>query len=58
MAISGETYGEGTCANPDCKKRFTKSAPHQDHCCDQCRNHHTYLRTVLPKRKKLAGKKS
>ncbi len=57
MAISGETYGDGTCGNPDCKKRFTKKAPHQEHCDERCRMHHTNLRTVLPRRKKLAGKK-
>jgi len=59
MSIHG-TYGTGTCENPECKKgkKFTKTAPHQKHCCEECRNHHTYLRTVKPRRdeERMGGK--
>lgn len=56
MSING-TYGEHTCENPDCRERFTKKAPQQRCCSIECRNHRTYIRTVLPMRHKLAGKK-
>lgn len=56
MAISG-SYGEHTCENPECKDRFVKKAPWQKCCSVGCRNHKTYVKTVLPQRHKLAGKK-
>lgn len=51
--------GRLKCANPECGRRFdpVPRAPHMAHCSDGCRNHHTYLRTVLPRRQKLAGKR-
>lgn len=56
MSING-SYGEHTCENPDCRERFTKKAPQQRCCSTECRNHRTYVKTVLPMRHKLAGKK-
>lgn len=56
MGLSG-SYGEHTCENPECKEKFTKKSPWQKCCSTGCRNHKTYMKTVLPMRHKLAGKK-
>lgn len=56
MSISG-SYGEHRCENKDCGQVFTKKSPWQKCCSDECRNHRTYVRTVLPKRHKMAGKR-
>jgi len=45
------------CKNPDCGKMFTPVVPWKDHCSDECRNHHTYLRSTLPKRQRMSGRK-
>lgn len=48
--------GERSCANPDCRGNFHKKTPWQRHCSLTCRNRHTYLRTVLPRRRRAAAK--
>lgn len=45
------------CKNPDCGRMFTPVVPWKGHCSDECRNHHTYLRTTLPKRHRMEGGK-
>jgi hypothetical protein len=52
------TYGLETCANPDCGAVFTKETPWQAHCRRACRNHHVYLRTTLPRRRRLQARLS
>ena len=43
-------YDKLECENPECRKKFVPETPWQRHCCEECRNHCTYLRVTLPKR--------
>lgn len=58
--MSFGTYGEATCASPDCHERFVKKTPWQEHCSTECRNRHSYVKSTLPKRRReahLAGRR-
>lgn len=43
-------YEKTECENPECRKKFVPETPWQRHCCEECRNHCTYMRVTLPKR--------
>ena len=43
-------YDPIVCENPECEKKFVPETPWQRHCCQDCRNHCTYIRVTLPKR--------
>lgn len=47
-------YKEKNCGNPECAELFKPVTPWQDHCCDECRYHCKYLRTVIPRRLRQA----
>lgn len=43
-------YDPRDCENPECKRSFKPRTPWQRHCSENCNNHCTYMRVVLPKR--------
>jgi hypothetical protein len=53
-------YPDKKCKTPECGEMFSPNTPWQTHCKPACRDHHRYLRTVVPRRRKearMAGRK-